>query len=169
MSIAYVYAPITAWTYHHGSSGGCSNGVEMMDISRDAAVGNWINLYVSYPTIKSVEFQRPDNCCPCTQNTKNAVKVLLYGEYNKNCYLGAILYGHMTNPISPGWTNLNGNFGGQIGKVLGTDYCWCYGNPSTGTGAHVHTEVWLGTRTTYSGQYVYQGSTVIYQWAAGYC
>ncbi len=159
MAYAYVYSPTTAWAFHHGNNDpSCSGGGNMMDLSRDATAGHNINVYVNYPTIKSVEFQRVDSCCPCTQNTRNAVKVHLYGQINKGCYIGTILYGHMTNPISSYWTNLSGSYAGKVGNVLGTDICSCY------TGIHVHLEVWGGTRLPYSGQYCNQGSTAIYRW-----
>lgn len=165
MSAVYVYSPITAWAFHHGvNDSSCSGGGSMMDLAREAVIGHGIYVYFNYPAVKSVEFVRVDSCCPCTQNTKNAVKVHLYGEYGKSYYIGTILYGHMTNPTNSHWINLGGNYAGKVGNVLGTDYCWCYADPGSGTGAHVHAEVWGGSRLPSSGSYVYQGSTAIYRW-----
>lgn len=166
MGVAYLYSPITAWAYNHGPTDRyCSIQNQMVDLSREAAAGHNIDVYVNYPSVKSVEFIRVDTCCPCTSNTKNAVKVNLYSSYGKVGYIGAVLYGHMTNPLGSQWKNLGGNWAGSVGKVLGFDYCYCFGDPSSNTGAHVHLETWGGTRLTPSTiPYVYAGSTAIYRW-----
>ena len=163
MSVAYVYAPYTAWALVYGGHNDCSGGQKLMDLSRDNTQGLPLDVYVNYPSVKSVKFERLDNCCNiCGQDIQNAVKVKLYGAINKQCYFGAILYGHLNNPIAAGWKNLGSSWAGRVGYVVNAPgNCTCY------TGEHVHLEVWGGQRLVSNYAYVYKGSTPIYKWTFG--
>lgn len=163
MSTAYVYAPYTAWALIWAGHSACSGGQQLTDIARDNTQGSALDVYVNYPTVKSVEFERVDSCCgACGNNIRHAVKVHLYALINKQCYIGTILYGHLSNPIGNSWKNLGSSWAGRVGYVVdapGT--CTCY------TGDHVHVEVWGGQRLVGHNTYIYKGSTAIYKWIFG--
>jgi len=164
MGTAYVYAPYSAYAKIWAGHVACSGGSLLTDISKYGSAGTSIKLYVNYPTVKSIQFIRVDNCCSCNDNTRHAGIVELYREANKTCYIGSILYGHLANPAASYWQNLTGGYVGVLGSIVSTPgSCSCY------TGEHVHLEVWgpaqgTVTRLVTNNQSVSQGTTPIYKW-----
>lgn len=75
MAYVYVYAPYTAFALVYSPHSACSGGQQPTDVSKDNSQGSSLDAYVNYPTVKSVEFVRVDNCCACNANTQHAVKV----------------------------------------------------------------------------------------------
>lgn len=172
MGTAYVYAPYSAWAKIWSGHQACSGGSLLADISKSGSAGTSIKLYVNYPTVKSVQVTRVDSCCTCANNpnTRNAVKVDLYRENNKTCYIGTILYGHLDAPVSSYWKNLTSGSVGSLGKIIATpaNCNTCY------SGEHVHLEVWgpaqgTVTRLVVNNQAVTGGTTPIYKWDFSGC
>lgn len=137
------------------SHGSCSGGSSRVDI------GGSGTLYLRATNVKSFIPRISLACCggtSCGDNFKRVIKIELYGKANGVCYIGAVLYGHVTSPTVSNATVYN---------LSGTSYA--IGSVTTGscsncsTGAHSHMERFGGSVVAPCCGLSVSSSTVIYR------
>lgn len=171
MAYVYVYAPFsgTIWgksTYCNGSPHTVVRNLEggsPMDIGNVSE--NTAIKFKANSLVKSIRTRRAPVCATQTGDWNQGVIVDMYAQYNQQCYIGSVAYGHVKNWIADSNHNTNSL---TLGKLPADCNCGC------SDGIHVHTQAKLGTITTLAqcaGSRVYSGSTWIYrfQWNSGWC
>lgn len=180
MSSTYIYAPFTGEIlgkelYCDGSphpvlnslGGGCCP----IDILGSFAVDVW--LYAD-SSVKSIEIIRVDAGVCRAQNLRGTawdqgVIVKLYGDFNAQCYIGFVSYGHLADRANPGVYNTNSKRLGSLPNDLCNypNLCDCGQTSCCSEGIHIHMQCSTNGELTAlpacSNQIVYAGSTWIYK------
>lgn len=175
MSWAYVYAPFTGGVSqrNNGTHWPCTDGytppspLSPIDIGAPAA--RIIDLFVNYPTVKSVYIYSTTNgsfeCCDTSNvnnNLRRAIRVNLYSGWNRTGYIGWALFGHVdiTYQYIPidGNGNLSQKWVGRLGQVPNGYDQTCY------AGTHTHMECNSSGSYYDNSWWVTAGSTPIYKW-----
>lgn len=133
----------------------------------DIAGTGTIRLYVNYPTVKSIVTLIGLECCcdACPDQYERTITVKLYGQPDGVYYIGAVMYGHVSNPLVTHNTTYNLTSSSKdLGSVPAgacNDCAFdCY------TGPHCHMERSGGsTSAPCCCLNATQGSTTIYEWS----
>jgi hypothetical protein len=176
MATAYVRSPISGTITGRDKYCGCP-GVCNGNGSNHSTCRGWASpvdiggsgnlvLRVNYPTVQSIKTLIGDQCCcdPCPDEYERTVTVELYGQPNAACYIGSVMYGHVSNPQVNHNTIYNLTSGNKtLGTVPGGSCNSCaFG--SCYTGAHSHMERLGGTTVAPCCCTGVTGSTNIYKW-----
>ncbi len=116
---------------------GCNSGSSRVDIEGSGA------LYLRATNVKSFIPRIGYYCCSstgCANDYKRTIKIELYGKQNAVCYIGAVLFGHVTSPtVSDGVIYNLTTTAYQIGSVTTGSCSGC------SSGAHSHMERFGGS------------------------
>lgn len=186
MPYAYVYAPFSGWVTQRDSAdhcpcydyGSCGSDMQPIDIGPSGTQPYYINLYLNYPTVKSIAIYtytgNPYECCdsrPVSNNLKRAIRVSLYSNWNRSGYVGWVLFGHvnLSGQYLPN-VDANGNISqkwvGRLGKVVTNETD--PSEPSCYDGSHIHMEC-ISPGVYYdSSSSMSQGSSRVYKFWLGY-
>ena len=171
MAYVYVYAPFTGenWGQDTYCFDGSNHPVRYyccpIDVGRPNNDVTSIYFYGS-SLVKSIRVTFDDQVCGGAPGDpwENALKVELYGQVNAQCYIGAVSYSHVDNPVTTGSAVYNTNtlkFGDAS-----PDTCGCNQNFLCYDGVHVHMERSSnGASNSFDcWDDLYGGTTWIYRW-----
>lgn len=164
MPYVYVYSPFTGtiWGKETYCGGNTHVTVRSLEGNQPIDIGNVGEgtsvRFKASGAVKSIRTRRADVCRTQTGDWDQGVIVDMFAQYNQQCYIGSVSYGHLKNWVNNGSYNTNNMVVGQMPSDCN---CGC------SDGIHVHMQANYGTITGLSqcaGVRVYNGSTWIYRW-----
>lgn len=147
----------------------CQGWSSPIDVGGD---GPNIFLYVNYPTVRSVRtYVEYECCCNELNDHGRTITVELYAEPNLECYIGAVMFGHIADPaVGNGQTYNLTSSSLKLGEVVQDDYEECGGGIVCYDGEHVHMEMSGGQEVApCCCTSVSAGSDSIYKWDFSAC
>ncbi|GIK55503.1 MAG: hypothetical protein BroJett015_11660 [Chloroflexota bacterium] len=173
MAYFYVYAPFNGANW--GQNTYCFNNAPHpsryyccpIDIGRPNNDVTPIYFYGS-SNIRSIRVIFDNQVCNSIPGDpwENALKVELFGQLDAQCYVGALSYSHVANPITTGTQVYNANYI-KLGDAS-PDTCNCNQNFLCYNGVHVHMERSSNGASISLACWapVYAATTWIYRWSA---
>ncbi len=170
MATVYVYSPFsgTIWGKDQYCNGDPHVVVWNLGGGLPIDIGNvsegTIIRFAASSQVKSIRTKRAPVCRSQTGDWNQGVVVEMFAQYNAQCYIGTVSYGHVRNWVSDGVYNTRNK---MLGVLPHDCNCGC------SDGIHIHMQCGGGTRTGLNqcaGKYVSGGSTWIYKWSYyGWC